>query len=212
MNTICHLQSNILQCKRIESRTPIPDLFWYKLNNNVYNYKVSNLPIVDASYGGVPSFVVSRLPGELCFSASGGTGTNFVYLPSVTRIPTMTFSCWINCTSFTTFSRIFDYGSFRLAFRGAQRLQLNDTYNLNFATTLVGSWKHICFTVNNTTFTHYENGILKATIVMTPLNSTSVGFIAKSTANDPGAVCRFSDLRLYGRVLSASEISTLFQN
>ena len=212
MNTICHLQSNILQCKRVESITPIPDLFWYKLNNDIYNYKVSNLPIVDASYGGVPAFAASRLPGQLCFSTTGGVGTNFIYLPSIIRTPTMTFSCWVNCTSYTIYSRIFDYGSFRLAFRGTQRIQLNDLYNLNFATVVTGSWKHVCFTINNTTLIHYENGVFKASVVITPINSSSAGYIAKSTANDPGAICKFSDLRLYGRVLSASEINTLFQN
>lgn len=210
MNTICGLKSNILKSKQIVSTTAIPDLFWYKLNNDISNYKISNLPIIDASYGGVPIFLQSRIPGEFCFRATGGTGTNFIYLPSIVRTPTMTFSCWIKCTTFTTFSRIFDYGSFRLAFRGAQRLQLNDLYNLSFASSLVGSWKHVCFTVNGTTFTHYENGVFKASLVMTPLNSSSAGFIAKSTANDPGADCLFSDLRLYGRVLSASEINKLF--
>lgn len=214
MNTLCNIQSNVMQYKSVApvSLTPIPDLFWYKLNNNCYNYKVTNSPILDASFGGVPSFVASRIPGELCFSASGGVGTNFVFLPTVTRIPTMTFSCWINCTSFTVFSRVFDYGSFRLAFRGSSRLQLNDLYNLNFTKTLIGSWRHVCFTVNGTVFNHYEDGVFKGTLTITPFNSSSTGYIAKSTANDPGAVCSFSDLRLYGRVLSAAEINTLYNN
>jgi hypothetical protein len=51
MNTLCHVQSNVMN-KRYPVATltsPIPDMMWYKLNGNVLNYKVNNVPIQDAT-------------------------------------------------------------------------------------------------------------------------------------------------------------------
>ena len=104
MNTICTIQSNMMQINsKILSVIPIPDLVWYKLNNNLFNYKVSNLPLADATCNGTEVYTTSHLVGEKCFSFSGGPTSNWVNLPSLKRPTTLSFSCWINVSTFITY-------------------------------------------------------------------------------------------------------------
>lgn len=217
MNRTNSIQSNIMQkIIRIPSSiTPVPDLVWYKLNNNIFNYKVTNLPVSDASCNGIEVYTASHLIGENCFSFSGGATSNWIYLPFLTRPTTLSFSCWINVSTFSVFSRIFDYGgNFRLHIRSANRLFFNDVYNITYSTGFQNVWKHIAFTVNGLTLTFYENGVVKLVTTMTsPLSSTpSFGYMAHSYGGDVNPGCKYADFRIYGRVISNAEILTLYNN
>jgi hypothetical protein len=225
MNTINTIHSNIRQKNNqvVTSSTPIPDLMWYKFNGNISNYKVSNSPVGDATLGGGPNvFVSSRLAGQMCFGSTGGVTSNFVNFPLVARPQTITFSCWIFLTSVAPFARIFDFGeNFRLYFPGGGRVVLNNNAaSLQYATSNFGVWKHIAFSISGVNLVFYESGVFKQNIVLAaPLPSINTatfvnpsnGYLAKSQSSaDPNPVCKFSDFRLYGRVLTAVEIGILY--
>ena len=216
MNRTNSIQSNIMQkIITISSVPPVPDLVWYKLNNNIFNYKISNLPVSDATCNGTEVYTASHLVGENCFSFSGGTTSNWINLPTLTRTTTLTFSCWINVSTFATNSRVFDYGgSFRLSIRGTNRLTFNDAYNITYSTGFQNVWKHIAFTVNGLTLTFYENGVAVLVTTMTsPLStSPSNGFIAHSYGADVNPGGKYADFRIYGRVISNAEILSLYNN
>jgi hypothetical protein len=217
MNMICAINSS--QMQKIlppPSVTPIPELLWYKLNNNIFNYKVTNSPILEATCNTIPAYTASRLPGINCYSFSGGTSSNWLNLPAFARTPTLTFSCWINVQTFAIFSRVFDFGgTFRIHIVNATSLRFNDAYTVTYATTFQNAWKHILFTVNGTTLTFYENAAVKTTFTMTaPLSTVAtIGYIAHSYASgDVNPAAKYADLRVYNRVISNAEIVTLFNN
>lgn len=212
MNTICHIRTVMTPSLTKTTLTLVPELFWYKLNNDISNYR-TNLPVVDASSNGVATYVISRLSSQNCYSFSGGVTSNWVNIPSFTRSPIMTFSGWINMATVAAYSRIFDFGStFRLHIMSATRMVFNDLNSVTFTTGFQNTWKHILFTVNGLTLTFYENGVVKLVKTMTiPVPADNLrGYLAKSYGADPNPICKYSDFRLYSRVLSSNEILTLY--
>lgn len=218
MNMSCTINSNLMQKVLIPvpSITPVPDLAWYKLNNNISNYKVYNIPTSDASSNGTAIYVAGHLAGENCYSFSGGPSSNWINLPPLLRRTTMSFSCWINVATFSVFSRVFDYGgTFRLHIMNPTTLVFNDVYTINYTTGFQNVWKHIVFTVNGLTLTFYENGVVKLVTTMASSLSpnSSIGYMAHSySLGDANPGCKYADFRIYGRVISASEITTLYNN
>lgn len=217
MNMICAINSN--QMQKIlppPSVTPIPELLWYKLNNNIFNYKMTNSPILEATCNGIPAYTASRLPGINCFNFTGGTSSNWLNLPALTRTTTLTFSCWINVQTFALYSRVFDFGgTFRIHIVNANTLRFNDAHSFTYTTTFQNVWKHLLFTVNGTTLTFYEDAVVKSTFTMASSLSTvpTIGYIAHSYASgDVNPAAKYSDLRVYNRVISNAEIVTLFNN
>ena len=217
MNMICAINSN--QMQKIlppPSVTPIPELLWYKLNDNIFNYKMTNSPVLEATCNGIPAYTASRLPGINCFNFTGGTSSNWLNLPALTRTTALTFSCWINVQTFALYSRVFDFGgTFRIHIVNATTLRFNDAHSFVYATTFQNAWKHLLFTVNGTTLTFYENAAVKSTFTMASSLSTvpTIGYIAHSYASgDVNPAAKYSDLRVYNRVISNAEIVTLFNN
>ena len=218
MNITCVVNSGIMQkvLTPLPSVTAVPDLAWYKLNSNIMNYKVYNIPTTDASSNGAPIYVASRLAGQNCYSLSGGVSSNWINLPPLLRKTTMSFSCWINMSSNALYSRIFDYGgNFRLHIINSTTLRFIDAYSVTYTTGFLNVWKHIVFTVNGLTLVFYENGLIKSTVTMaSPLSlASSIGYIGHSYYSpDPNPSGKYSDFRIYGRVISAAEITTLYNN
>jgi hypothetical protein len=79
----------------------------------------------------------------------------------------------------------------------------------------VGTWKHVAVTFNSQTGSLYEDGVLVRAITpfaFTPmtLGATTDNWIGRSLYNvDPYFKGKVDDFRIYGRVLSAKEISAL---
>lgn len=69
MNTISFIQSNIMQktiiLPALANKT-IPDLVWYKLNSNIFNYKDTNIPIQDTIANGSSTYTQSLISKEKC--------------------------------------------------------------------------------------------------------------------------------------------------
>jgi hypothetical protein len=189
----------------------IPDLVWYKLNSNIFNYKDTNVPIKDASSNGVTTYTQSRISKEKCYDFT--VKSNYLFLPSITRSRKITFSCWINISAFGVGSRIFDYGdTFSLQIIDSKTIKFNNTYTVVYSTGLINVWKHIAFTVAGTKLVFYENGveILAISMVDTLSTTPTSGYMAHSFGPEVDLVCKMSDFRIYDRVLKASEINTLY--
>lgn len=217
MNTIASLNYSKTRTENTKSTTPAPtpDLAWYKLNGTILDYCKDNT--VGKTGAKTTSEQYSTYLSVSCFLFDGGpyaTG-NFISLPAMSRPNTLTFSCFINVTIINIFARIFDYGgSFRLHMKNSTSLWFNDQYKINYKSSFQNTWKHIAFTIDRNTLTPYENGLPIVAIMMTSnLSPTaSVGYIAHSMGGDPNTKGMFSDFRIYGRVLSSSEIMAIYQD
>lgn len=200
-----------------KTRSPVPDVMWYKFNNNILNYSVDNVGKIAGTTSGTAAYSIVNPISRFSYSFDGGpydTG-NFITLPSLTRSSKMSFSCFLNMTTIALFMRIFDFGgSFRLNYINNGNLTFNDNYVIEL-TNVPGTWKHIAFTVNNLIFTAYENGISKNPIVMTSVVAadSSIGYIGHSVVTvDPNLRGFMSDFRMYNRVLNNDEIFRIYQN
>lgn len=216
MNTISFIQSNIMQ-KTITlpplANKTIPDLVWYKLNSNIFNYKDTNIPIQDAISNGSSSYTQSRISKEKCYAFTGGNRSNYLILPSITRSRKITFSCWLNVSVFGVGSRIFDYGDkFSLQIIDAKTLKFNNAYTVVYSSGIINTWKHIVFTVAGTKLLFYENGVEILAVSMVDILSATPtrGFMAHSFGTEVNPTCKISDFRIYDRVLKASEITTIY--
>lgn len=216
MNTISFIQSNIMQ-KTITlpplANKTIPDLVWYKLNSNIFNYKDTNIPIQDAIANGSSSYTQSRISKEKCYAFTGGNRSNYLFLPSITRSRKITFSCWLNVSVFGVGSRIFDYGdTFSLQIIDAKTLKFNNAYTVVYSSGIINTWKHIAFTVAGTKLLFYENGVEILAVSMVDILSATPtsGFMAHSFGTEVNPTCKISDFRIYDRVLKASEITTIY--
>lgn len=216
MNTICFIQSNIMQKTIILpplANKAIPDLVWYKLNSNIFNYKDTNIPLQDATANGNTAYAQSRIPKEKCYSFTGGASSNYLLLPSITRPRKITFSCWLNVSVFGVGSKIFDYGdTFSLQIIDKKTLKFNNTHTVVYSTGFTNTWKHITFTVAGTKLVFYENGVEILAILMLDILSSipTSGYMAHSFGVEVNPTCKISDFRIYDRVLKASEITTLY--
>jgi Concanavalin A-like lectin/glucanases superfamily len=214
MNNIAALTCNLKNVRPILQPVQfMPDVAWFKLNGNILDYRGDNIGKSGAS---TTSEQYYPYLSKSCFLFNGGpyaTG-NFISVPAISRPSKLTFSCFINVSTFKVFSRIFDFGSFRLHMKNATSLWFNDAYKITYKSSFQNTWKHIAFTVDEKTLTPYENGIAMAAITMTSsLSPTpSIGYIAHSMGADQNTGGMFSDFRIYGKVLRSSEIMAILQN
>ena len=191
----------------------IPDLVWYKLNSNIFNYKDTNVPIQDAIANGSSTYSQSRISKEKCYAFTGGVRSNYLFLPTITRSMKITFSCWLNVSVFDVGSRIFDYGdTFSLQIIDTKTLKFNNTYTVVYSTGFVNVWKHIVFTVAGTKLVFYENGLEILAIPMVDKLSSipTKGYMTHSFGTEVNPTCKISDFRIYDRALRESEITKLY--
>lgn len=200
--------------KTIFSATPVstPDLAWFKLNGNILDYRIDNVGKTGATTS-KEQYYPYLSKSSFLFDGGPYATSNFIAVPSIMRPPKLTFSCWINVSTFSAYSRIFDYGGvFRLHMKNSTSLWLNDAYKITYKSTFQNTWKHIAFTVDNNMLIPYENGLPLSGITMTSSLSPapSVGYIAHSMGGDQNTAGMFSDFRIYGKVLTGIEIMGLY--
>ena len=227
MNMICTVQSNAMQKTIIKPLTgqaitltgqmnkTIPDLVWYKFNSNIYDYKDTNAPISNAYSNGVAIYAPSRIINEYCYKFSGGLTSNYISLPTLSRTRKITFSCWLNVSSFLLMSRIFDYGdTFSLHIVDSKTLVLNNRYSVTYSTGFQNVWKHILFTINGKKLSFYENGaeITSVTMAENLSDVTTSGRLGSSFGGGYDPILYLSDFRIYNRDMSVKEIDTLYKS
>jgi Concanavalin A-like lectin/glucanases superfamily/Ricin-type beta-trefoil lectin domain-like len=172
----------------------------------------------------------TRAPGEL------GTALDFCHTASYVAMPKgvlsgltgdYTVSTWVNPSTNTAWSRVFDFGSGP----GANMfLTVNSGSGLRYAITTGGpgaeqqinatsvlplhQWSLVTVTVSGATGTLYVNGKsvgtnTNLTVHPAALGTTLNNWIGKSQYNDPALDAKVDDFNIYGRALSASEVAAL---
>jgi fibronectin type 3 domain-containing protein len=155
---------------------------------------------------------------------------DYVAIPSgvLSGVTTATISTWFNTNVLATWQRLFDFGTgttnfMMLTAQGptANRLRFSiitptvagQDINSSVATPL--GWNHVAVVLNGSTGSIYLNGVLVGTNTEMTLNPSSLGtttqnWIGRSQFTaDPYYNGRIDDFRIYSRVLSATEISSL---
>lgn len=214
MNCLANI---VRQAKYAATPPPIPDLIWLKLNGDILDYRGDGVGKVGATTAAAPQYEVYN-NFNITRQAYRCDGFNYINLPSLLPPVSMTFSCWINMSTFPAFARIFDYAT-RLRFRctsNDMQLVVNDAYNIVYSSSFQNKWKHIAYTINGSTLIAFENGLPLATFTTTALKPTftpTSGYICHSGSTfDPINSGSFSDFRIYSTVLTNTQIMGLFYN
>ena len=160
--------------------------------------------------------------------------TNYATLPTgvIAGLGNCTLSLWVKPSSFTSFARIFDFGTGTNNYmfltpqytttapnaakpRFAIRTPSVGEQIINSSIALTANaWNHIAVTFSGNTATLYVNGAVAATntaMTLTPssLGLTTQNYLGKSQWPDPYFNGSLDEFQIYGRVLSAAEISAL---
>jgi hypothetical protein len=158
-----------------------------------------------ASYGSLPSGIVSSLNGD------------------------WSISTWIKPAALSNWSRVFDFGTgqtvnmfltlnaggagprFAITSSGAGAEQRLTYGGQNFP---LNQWSNVVVTVSGTTGRMYLNGTVVATntnmtVKPSALGNTNRNYLGKSQYSDPAYDGAIDDFAIYNRALSAEEVTTL---
>jgi rhamnogalacturonan endolyase len=212
------------------------NIAWYKANESSgatlsdsfglgYNANLSTAGT------GTYSFVAGRSGNALNLAASSSANGAYASLPTgvVNGLNNFTILSWVKLTSLDNWGRIFDFGTGttnymflspkssttskpRFAIRTAA--QAEQAIDSAVAVT-TGVWFHIAVTLSGNTATLYINGVqqgINTGVTLRPLSlgATTANYIGKSQFSSDfylnGAI---DDFKIYGRALSAAEISAM---
>ncbi|MBB5353461.1 fibronectin type 3 domain-containing protein [Haloferula luteola] len=213
------------------SAVPSDLLVWLKFN------ETSGTSAADSAGNGMNATLVNS-PGWTSGLFNGGinlpaTSSQHLTLPSgvVAGITDFTISGWVNVASFSTWQRIFDFGTgttnymflatqytgtapnnakfrFAICTPAVTEQQLTSTIQVS-----ANSWVHYAVTLSGTTGRLYINGALAATntgMTLKPssLGSTTQNYLGRSQFPDPYLNARLDDFRIHTRALSTGEIAS----
>lgn len=159
-----------------------------------------------------------------------GSG-NYVSMPTgvVAGVTDFTICAWVKLTNNGNWARLFDIGTGTTSFmyllprNGSGNVQFGITTNgwnnqqqIATSTTLpIGTWVHVAVTLSGNVATVYVNGTSVGTNSAVTLNPSSLGvttqnYIGKSQlSSDPYLNGQVDEFQIYGRALSASELTSL---
>jgi fibronectin type 3 domain-containing protein len=177
-----------------------------------------------------PTFSPGQLGNALNLTAAS---SQYGDLPNdiVSTLTDFTISTWVKINTFSTWERIFDFGSgttnymfltaqytatspnnaklrFGIRTPSVAEQDVNSTVQLS-----AGVWTHVAVTRSGSTVSIYVNGSLAGSGTVTT-NPSALGFCAqeylgKSQFSDPYLNGSLDDFRVYNHALSATEISSL---
>ncbi len=176
-------------------------------------------------------------PGKYGSAASFNGTSNYVSLPTgiVSGLGDFSIAAWVNQTSVSTFSRIFDFGNSTTAYMMLTPRATSGSGTIRFAITVGSSageqqingpsalptgWHHVAVTHQGSVGILYVDGVavgtnnamtLKPSDLSQPLgsNPTLQNYLGKSQWSDPYLNGRVDDFRIYNGALSVSQISAL---
>jgi Concanavalin A-like lectin/glucanases superfamily len=216
-----------------------PDVAWYTFNGDLLDYsgngegKVGRVSSDFVRYSPYLSKQCYNLSKDYIYTTPDARGDLQTYqadrsfltvdvLPVLTKL---TFSCYINVSSCPANAGLFDYGEqFRVSLSPDKPSQytFNGTYAVQLSGTFLDAWRNIAFTIDGDTLIPYDNGRRMASIHLTTSFSTAIktslatrGRIGMSfTGGEHGEGVNLtgfiSDYRIYGRVLSDTEMMNLY--
>ncbi len=158
--------------------------------------------------------------------------SQYVTLPTgvVNGLTTCTLTSWVYLNSTSNWARIFDFGTgttnymflapqnaatgkirFAITTSGTAGEQKID----GTATLPISGWHHVAVTLNGATGTLYVDGAQVGQNTAMTLNPSSLGAttqnrLGRSQFNDPYLNGKLDDFHIYGTVLTAAQISTLY--
>lgn len=165
-------------------------------------------------------------------STEFNTNNYIIIDPLTINMDNVSFAIWVKWDVFNSYSRIWDFGqvasgggyccflmndatngSIKLRLRNASGTEL---LNDNFITANINTWYHIVFTLSNTTYKVYVNGVLKNTKTLSSNIGTAIfnyPYIGKSNwSTDALLDGKLSDFRIYATALSADDVKSLYNN
>ncbi|MBW8781514.1 MAG: alginate lyase family protein [Verrucomicrobia bacterium] len=175
-----------------------------------------------------PTWTTGTLANAVSFDGSN----DYVSLPAgvVNGLTTCTLTSWVYLNSVTNWTRVFDFGTgttnymfltpkngsankVRFAIRTASVSE--QVIDSTSAITAAG-WHHIAVTLNGATGTLYIDGAqvgqnTAMTLNPSSLGSTTLNYLGKSQFSaDPYLNGKVDDFHIYGTVLTAAQISSLY--
>jgi Concanavalin A-like lectin/glucanases superfamily/Putative Ig domain len=182
----------------------------------------------DATLVNAPSFTTGKVNNAIQLTQAS---SQYVTMPSgiVSDLTTATIMGWVKTSSVSTWQRVFDFGTGTTNYmflapqyatgsaankpRFAIRTSSVTEQQIDSSVTMpVGSWNHIAVVLNGSVGTLYLNGVAVGQNTAMTLNPSSLGattlnYLGKSQFSDPYLNGSLDEFRIYGRALSASEIS-----
>ncbi len=175
-----------------------------------------------------PTWTTGTLANAVSFDGSN----DYVTLPAgvVNGLTTCTLTSWVYLNSVTAWTRVFDFGTgttnymfltpkngspnkVRFAIRTASTSE--QVIDSTSAITAAG-WHHVAVTLNGATGTLYVDGAQAGqntamTLNPSSLGSTTLNYLGKSQFSaDPYLNGKVDDFHIYGTVLTAAQISSLY--
>lgn len=158
------------------------------------------------------------------------TATNKAYIQLangiMSEVNDFTISTWVNYSSISGNSRVFDFGNgtgtfMMLCPRSGANIRYKITCEAGTYTAEtpysvpVNEWVHLSIAQEGTTFKMYVNGEMiysdnQATVKPSDMGLTTQNYLVRSQwASDPYSTCKFDEFRIYNRALTQQEIAAL---
>lgn len=161
------------------------------------------------NYGGGAGGIIGGTPGAgllmLSYRSSQGfTASAWVNIGSTGAIKTIVSSGTSTATQ--------DGWSLRISAAGALQLQLNGvaTYTSSRITLATNTWINVAVTLGTTSGTFYANGIAYDTFTPANMRGSTTALLVANDATNNYFVGNLGPVKVYNRVLSASEIARNF--
>ena len=149
-----------------------------------------------------------------CYSFTGGlySSENWITLQPLTLSNNMSASIWVKPTNFQNYTRIWEYGNFRLNIRSSNSLIFNDFMIISVSGGL-SSWTHICVTINGLDVFVYINGIFIKSGTMSSIltNTVTTCYLGHSlSSTDSNYVGFMKQFKLFNITLSADQVTMVY--
>ncbi len=177
---------------------------------STYSSAIISRFLGDGTYAvnGVAATNVTAVESGLNFTATGNVGVPYINLGT-----SITYAMWVN-PAVTTSLDVISYMSslIRISSTGISWFPDVTLSPTTFSTTMAANtWYHIVITQTGTTATAYINGAsLGSQTVLGPVNTTSNNQTIGSYAASNNFNGKMDDIQLWSRVLSAAEVSNLY--
>jgi fibronectin type 3 domain-containing protein len=207
---------------------PSPLRLWLRFD------EITGTTAVDSTGNGLSGTLIN---GATFASGHEGNALNLVAASSqyatlpagvFSGMSNFTIAAWVNLSSSTNWSRIFDFGNNTTTYmmltpqNGANgKLRFGITTNSTGGEQQINSgvsvptngWHHLAVTLSGSTGVLYMDGVAVGTTNSMTLNPSILGstlnnYLGKSQWNDPYLNGRIDDFRIYNTAVSAGEVST----